>query len=125
VRSKLIRLVLLLAANALGLLIASIVFEGVDVDFTSFLVVVVVFTVVLAVAAPLVRNLTEDKAPALTGGVAIITTLLSLIVTNLLLSGLSIDGIGTWFGATVVVWVCAALAAVVLPKVFLEKRLSA
>jgi hypothetical protein len=40
--------------------------------------------------------------------------------------GLSIDGVGTWIAATVIVWVAALLAAFILPflglRKFLESR---
>jgi putative membrane protein len=58
--------------------------------------------------------------------VALIATFASLIITVLVSDGLSIDGVGTWIAATVIVWVAALLAAFILPflglRKFLESR---
>jgi putative membrane protein len=57
------------------------------------------------------------------GGVALIATLVSLVVTVLLTDGLSISGIGTWFAATVIVWLGSVLAAFILPFLGLKRYL--
>jgi putative membrane protein len=121
-KDRLLGLVLLLAANAAGLVVAALVFERMSLDLLSFLFVVVLFTVVLAVARPVIARLAEAKAPVLTGGLAVLATWASLVVTDLLSDGLDIEGVGTWIGATVVVWLFTVVAGVVLPKVFLEQR---
>jgi hypothetical protein len=47
-------------------------------------------------------------------------------VTTVVTDGLSIDGIGTWFAATVIVWLASVLAAFILPflglRTFLDER---
>jgi hypothetical protein len=117
-------LLLLLAANSLGLIVAALIFERMDLDVLSFVVVVVIFSVVLALTLPLIRKVVDSKAPALAGGLTVIATFISLLVTELVSDGLEIEGIGTWFGATLVVWAFTMLAGFALPKVFLEKRTS-
>jgi O-antigen/teichoic acid export membrane protein len=57
------------------------------------------------------------------GGVALIATLVSLVVTVLLTDGLSIRGVGTWIAATVIVWLGSVLAAFILPFLGLKKYL--
>ena len=57
------------------------------------------------------------------GGVALIATLIALIVTDLLSDGFSIDGVGTWIAATVIVWLGGLLAAFILPFLGLRKYL--
>ncbi len=52
-----------------------------------------------------------------------IATLVSLIITDLLSDGLSIDGVGTWIAATVIVWIASLLAAFLLPYLGLKKYL--
>ena len=114
---------MLLAANAVGLLIAAAVLDGLHLDATGFIVAIVIFTVALALLQPfLVSTMRRQGASAgALGGVALIATLISLIVTDLLSDGLSIDGVGTWFAATVIVWAGALLAAFVLPFLGLKK----
>lgn len=50
-----------------------------------------------------------------------IATGLALILTDVLSDGLSIDGIGTWLLATLIVWAVAAIVGVVLVKAFVEQ----
>jgi uncharacterized membrane protein YvlD (DUF360 family) len=55
--------------------------------------------------------------------VALIATLVSLIVTDLVSDGLSISGVGTWIAATVIVWLGSLVAAFILPFLGLKKYL--
>ena len=57
------------------------------------------------------------------GGVALISTFVALLVTDVFSDGVSISGIGTWIGATVVVWLGALLAVFILPFLGLKKYL--
>ena len=56
------------------------------------------------------------------GGIALVTTLLGLIITDLIFDGFSIEGFWTWIAATVIVWLGGLLAAFVLPLIFLKNR---
>ena len=60
--------------------------------------------------------------PALRGGIALVTTLVGLIITDLIFDGFSITGFGTWIAATVIVWLGGVLGAIVLPMIFLKNR---
>lgn len=118
-----VRTIVALVANAVGLIVAAALLDGMTLDVTGFVVAVVVFTIVFALIQPfLVLQLRRAPSAAL-GGVALIATLVSLIVTVLLTDGLSIDGIGTWVAATFVVWLAAVLAAFILPFLGLKKYL--
>ena len=118
-----IRLVIALAANAVGLIVASVALDGMTLNATGFLVAVVVFTIVFALLQPfLISVLRRSPGPVL-GGVALIATLVSLIITELLTDGLSIRGVGTWMAATVIVWLGSVLAAFILPYLGLKKYL--
>jgi hypothetical protein len=57
------------------------------------------------------------------GAVALIATLISLILTELISDGFSIDGVGTWIAAAVIVWLAALVAAFILPFLGLKKYL--
>jgi len=119
----LIRLVIAVVANAVGLLVAAAVLDGMHVTASSFLVAVLIFTIVFALMQPfLVSQFRRGNSAAL-GGVALIATLVALIVTDLLSDGFSINGVGTWIAATVIVWLGALLAAFILPFLGLRKYL--
>jgi uncharacterized membrane protein YvlD (DUF360 family) len=120
-----VRTAVLLAANAVGLIVAAAVLDGVALDVTGFIIALVIFTVALALLQPfLFSTLRRNQANASAlGGVALIATLASLIVTDLISDGLTISGIGTWIAATVIVWAGALLAAFILPFLGLKKYL--
>jgi uncharacterized membrane protein YvlD (DUF360 family) len=122
----LVRTASALVANAVGLIVAAAVLDRMTLNVSGFVLAVVIFTVAFALLQPfLVSQLRRASSPVL-GGVALIATLASLIVTSLVTDGLSISGIGTWIAATVIVWLAAVLAAFVLPflglRKFLEER---
>ena len=54
---------------------------------------------------------------------ALIATLAGLIITDLLADGFSIDGVGTWLAAMVIVWVASLAAVFILPYLGLKKYL--
>ena len=105
----------LLAGNSIGLLLASLILSGFAIKPISFIVVVIVFTVVQSIAEPLILKLGENKAPAIPGGIALIVTFVGLLVTNLIAPGLTVGGISNLLAATLLVWLGALFASVVLP----------
>jgi putative membrane protein len=118
----LLRLVLALLGNALGLWIASLVLDDMSISGAAFVVAVVIFTVLTAVLQPLVTKMAMQNAPALQGSSALVTTLVALVITDLISDGLSISGLTTWILATIIVWLATMLASVLLPM-FLFKEL--
>lgn len=113
----------LLAGNAIGLLLAAILLPEFAIKPISFIVVVIVFTLVQWVAEPLILKLGKKKAPALKGGIALIVTFVGLLITDLVTNGLTVGGISNLLAATLLVWLGALLASIVLPiYVFTELR---
>lgn len=110
-----------LAANAVGLLVADLVLDGMSLSLGAFVFAVVLFTVVEVVAGPLLTKMAVTKVEALRGGVALVTTAVGLFVTTLVVDGFDIEGVETWIAAIVIVWLAALLAALLLP-VLLVKR---
>jgi hypothetical protein len=120
-----VRTAIVLLGNAVGLIVASLVLDGFDIDVTGFIVSLIVFTVAVALMTPFLastmrRNQSSSSAM---GGVALISTFVALLITDIFTDGLSISGIGTWIGATVVVWVGSLLAVFILPYLGLKKYL--
>src|SRR4051794_2856324 len=113
--------VIQLVSNALGLVVASWILDDVTISGTAFVVAVVIFTVVYAIAQPFLTQMAMN-VPALRGGVALVATLVGLVVTHLVSDGLSISGAWTWVAATVVVWGVSLLGVLVLPLLFLKKK---
>ena len=122
---SLVRTAIVLVGNAFGLIVASLVFDDFKIDVTGFIVSLIIFTVVVALMTPFLestfrRNRSTSSA---LGGVALISTFVALLVTDVFSDGVSISGIGTWIGATVVVWLGALLAVFILPFLGLKKYL--
>jgi putative membrane protein len=121
----LVRTLVALLANAVGLIVAAALLDGMTLNASGFVVAVVVFTLVFALMQPFLVSQLRRASSSVLGGVALIATLVSLIVTTLLTDGLSISGIGNWIAATVIVWLAAVLAAFILPFLGLKKYLEA
>ena len=118
-----VRTLVALAANAVGLIVASAVLDGFEINVASFVVAVVIFTIVFAVLTPFLAVQLRRLGNGAIGATALIATLVSLIVTDLLSDGFSISGVGTWIAAAVIVWLAALVAAFVLPFLGLKKYL--
>lgn len=111
----------LVGANALGLLITAVLLEDMKMNFGSFVLAVVIFTLVTALARPFIMKLAMRYFDALMGATALVSTLVGLILTSLLTDGLSIRGAGTWALATIGVWFIATMAGVILPMLVLKR----
>ncbi|MFY2823065.1 hypothetical protein [Ruegeria sp. MALMAid1280] len=113
----------LLAGNAIGLLLAALLLSEFAIRPISFIVVVIVFTLVQVIAEPLILKLGEKKAPSIKGGIALIVTFVGLLVTDWITNGLTIGGIANLLAATLLVWLGALIGSIVLPIfVFPELR---
>ncbi|MDF2752013.1 MAG: hypothetical protein K0S82_396 [Gaiellaceae bacterium] len=121
-----VRTIVALAANAVGLIVAAAVLDDMELDVSGFVVAVVIFTIVFALLQPFLVVQLRGAGSAALGGVALLATLASLIITDLLSDGFTIDGGVTWLLAAVIVWAAAVIATFVLPflglKRFLEER---
>ena len=117
---SLIRVGLSLAGNAIGLLLAAIILDKMEVDGASFVIAVVIFTVLTAVLEPFVSKVVEERSGLLQSASALIATFLSLVITVLVSDGLNIEGAFTWVIATVLVWLLTMIAGVLLAKLLLK-----
>lgn len=108
-------------ANALGLLAAAVALEDVEVSGAAFVVAVLIFTAVYAVAQPFFTQMALTRVPALRGGVALVATLTGLVITAAVSDGLSISGLSTWFVATLIVWVVSLVGVLLLPLVLVKR----
>jgi putative membrane protein len=118
-----VRTVIALAGSAVGLLVAGALLDGVHISAGGFILAVVIFTITVALLQPFLAVQMRRMGPRALGGVALIATLVGLIVTDLLSEGFSIDGVGTWLAATVIVWLASLIAVFLLPFLGLKKYL--
>ena len=121
----LVRTAIVLIGNAVGLIVASLVFDDFEINVTGFIVSLIIFTIVAALMTPFLESTLRrnQSTSAALGGVALISTFVALLVTDVVSDVLDISGIGTWIGATVVVWLASLLAVFILPFLGLKKYL--
>ncbi len=118
----LLRIAVFLGSSAIGLLAADLLVPGVSVSAWGFVAAVVIFTVAQAILAPFFLKIASRYASAFLGGIGLVSTFVALLVASLLSNGLTISGIGSWIGATVVVWLFTAAATMVLPALMLREK---
>ena len=79
-----------------------------------------------ALLGPFLAVQMRRVGPSALGGVSLIATFVSLVVTDLVSDGFSISGFVTWIEATVIVWLASLLAVFILPflglRRFVEER---
>ncbi|MFT3973402.1 MAG: phage holin family protein [Amaricoccus sp.] len=114
-----------LIANAIGLIVAALLLPGFTLSVASFFIAVAIFSAARVILAPLVFKLSLKYARALTGGIALVSTFVGLLVTTWLSTGIAITGASTWVIATLVVWVFGVVAMLLLPLVVFKKTLAA
>jgi hypothetical protein len=109
--------------NAIGLLVASVVLPGFTINLLSLIVVAVIFTVIVVVATPLLVKISLKNVPQMSGGVALVATLVGLIGASMFSDGLTITGLTTWILAPLIVWLVALIAGLLLPLILFKKVL--
>ena len=117
------RTVLMLLANAVGLLIAALLLPGFTVNLIGFLTSVVFFTTVELLFEPFIMKMAIRYLPAIRGGIALVTTFVGLLLTSMFTAGVEISGVTTWVLAPLIIWVSVLLAGILLPLVLFKNIL--
>lgn len=117
----LIKVLLEIGGNALGLVLAALLLKDMSLGGTAFLIAVLIFSAISMIAKPLIEKVALKNVEALQGSSSLITTFIALVLTKLISDGLDIDGVSTWVIATVIVWLVTLLAGIILPMIFLKK----
>jgi hypothetical protein len=120
-----IRAAVFLASAAIGLLVAMAVVDDMTINWSSFVIVVVVFALLQSILTPFITQAAQRNAPALVGGVGLISTLISLLLTALISDGLEIDGASAWLLAALIVWLVTLVATLLLPIILVKAGISA
>lgn len=121
----LVRGLILLLAAGVGLLVAVSVVDGMSVDVTSYVLVAALFALVQSILTPFFAKVAHRNAPALLGGVGLITTFVALLVTTVVSDGLTISGAAAWLEATLIVWLVTMVATLIIPIVLVKLGLQA
>lgn len=98
-----------LITAALGLLITAAMLADFTIQPLGFVAAVVVVVIAQAVLTPFVFSMSRKYAPALLGGIGIISTLLALIIASFMPGGITITGFTTWIAAALILWLFTSL----------------
>jgi CDP-diglyceride synthetase len=113
-----------LAGAAVGLLISSAALSGLSISVTALIEATVIFWIVhLVVQFLALRVLIRQPSVALAGLLAIASTIVSLVVVNLIVPGLHVHGATTYLFATLIIWVTTAAADFVGQRMIRDRRL--
>ncbi|MGZ0711287.1 hypothetical protein ACWPKO_23460 (plasmid) [Coraliomargarita sp. W4R53] len=121
----LLRALIFLASAAIGLIVADLVLSGFTISWSGwgFVLAIVIFAVLQSVLAPWTIKVARRNAPALLGGIGIVSTFIALLITALIpQAGLSITDFWSWVLAPIIVWAVTALATMVLPALFIKNK---
>ena len=100
-----IRILLSLAASAIGLLLCSILLDDFDVSTVAFPFAVAVFGVVNLIVEPLVSFVLLRWLRGAIGLIALIVNAFTLWLTDVLTTGIDVHGLDTYVLATILIWV--------------------
>jgi len=113
----------------LGLIIADALLAGFQIQWDKwwgFVICILIFAILQSVLAPWVSKLADRYAPVLMGGIGIFSTLIALVIVVLLpIGGLRIVDLTGWLLGSVIVWLITALGSVLLPLIFLKRKVEA
>jgi hypothetical protein len=108
-----IRLAATLVGIALGIILSAGLLDDFEVTTAGVFWATILFWIVhIIVQFMALRILIREPSIALAGLLALASTILALIVVNLIVDGISISGAGTYVIATLIIWACTAIADV-------------
>lgn len=115
---------LTLLGNAVGLLVAALLLPNFHIQPLGFIVSVLFFTGVEIFLRPFIIKMSLRYIPAISGGIALVTTLVGLLLTSAFTDGIRITGLSTWILAPLVIWLSVVLAGIILPMFLFKQILS-
>jgi ATP/ADP translocase len=122
----LFRSLMYLVSAGIGLIVADLLLDGFQIQWDrwwGFVICIVIFAVLQTVLSPWVSKLADRYAPVLMGGIGIFSTLIALVIVVLLpIGGLRIVDLTGWLLGAVIVWLITAIGSVLLPLIFLKKK---
>ena len=84
-----------------------------QIKWLTFIIAVVIFSVISLLVTPIVTRLVNRYAVALAAAASLLATFIALLVTDILSDSLDIEGVGTWIAATIIVWLATMLVDLV------------
>jgi hypothetical protein len=108
-----IRLAATLVGIALGIILSAGLLDDFEITTAGVFWATILFWIIHIIVSFLaLRVLIRQPSIALAGLLALASTIIALIVVNLIVDGISISGAGTYVLATLIIWACTAIADV-------------
>ena len=118
-----IRIASSLIGIAVGIVLSAAIFDGFSSTTTGLLEATIVFWIVfLIVNFFALRVLIRQPSVGLAGLLALASTIVSLIIVNLIVSDISIHGVSAYLGATVVIWISTVVADSIGRRMIRDRR---
>ena|SRR5215831_13914765 len=99
-----LRILLSLAATAIAFTLCALLLDGFDLNPTQFVYAVIIFTIVNWLVPLIVLGMIRERRSASLGLILLLANAATLLVTNWLSDGITIDGAGTLILATIIIW---------------------
>ncbi len=108
---------------AAGLLICGAVLTRFHIDAAAVIEATLLFWVIhMIVQLIALRVLVREPSVALAGLLALASTIISLIIVNAIISGLTIHRLYTYALATIIIWITTALADMIGRRIVRKRR---
>jgi hypothetical protein len=118
-----IRLGTSLIGIAVGIIVSSAVLSRFSINGTAVVEATLVFWFVhLATQFMALKVLVHQPSIALAGLLAIASTIVALIIVNVIVSGLSIHGLNTYVFATLIIWVMTSISDIAARQMIRARR---
>jgi hypothetical protein len=112
-----------LAGIAAGFLLSGAVLSRFSINATALVEATLIFWVIhLGVQIFALRVLVREPSIALAGLLALASTIVSLIIVNAIVSGLTVSGVQTYMAATVIIWLTTAVGDMVGRRMLRARR---
>jgi hypothetical protein len=120
-----IRLATSLVGIAVGILLSTAVLSKFSVNATAVVEASLLFWLVhIGVSVLALRVLVRQPSIALAGLLALASTIVSLIIVNAIVSGLTIHGIQTYVAATLIIWFTTSVGDIVARQMIKTRRVA-
>ena len=118
-----IRLGSSLVGIAAGLLLSSAIVSSFSISATALVEATLIFWLVhIVVQVMALRVLVRQPSIALAGLLALAATIISLVIVNAIISGLTIHGAKTYIPAALIIWLTTALGDTVGSRMIRDRR---
>jgi hypothetical protein len=118
-----IRIAASLIGIVVGIFLSAAIFDGFSTTTTGIVEATIVFWIVFLIVNFLaLRVLIRQPSVGLAGLLALGSTIVSLIIVNVIVSDISIRGVSTYLGATVVIWISTVVADSIGRRMIRDRR---